>query len=94
MSHPRSQDPKRPAEPDTESRRALLHWLGALPASRLAFLARASGVVEQTLWAFVERQARPEPDSEAARLLAIATRGAVPSFGWWTDDELALLWEA
>jgi hypothetical protein len=57
-------------------------------ASRAAFLARASGVVEPTLRAFVERQARPEPDNEAARLLAIATRGAVPSFGWVTDDEL------
>ena len=88
MSHPRSQDPKPPVEPDTESHRALLYWLGSLPASRLAFLARASGLDEQTLWAFVERQARPDPDSEAARLLAIATRGAVPSFGWWTDDEL------
>ena len=88
MSRPRSYGPKHPVEPDTESRRALRHWLGSLPASRLAFLARASGVVEQTLLAFVERQARPEPDSEAARLLAIATRGAVPSFGWWTDEEL------
>jgi hypothetical protein len=88
MSRPRSHDPKPPVEPDTASRRALLHWLGSLPAPRLAFLARASGIVEQTLWAFVERLARPEPDSEAARLLAIATRGAVPSFGWRTDEEL------
>lgn len=87
MSQTRSQDPKPPAEPDTESRRALLRWMGGLPASRLEFLARASGVVEQTLWAFVERQARPDPDSEAARLVAIATQGAVPSFGWWTDEE-------
>ena len=91
MSRPRSQDPKPPTEPETESRRALLHWLGVLPASRLAFLSRASGVVEPTLLAFVERQARPDPDSEVARLLAIATRGAVPSFGWWTDDELEAL---
>ena len=88
MSRSRFQNPKPPTEPETESHRALLHWLGVLPASRLAFLARASGVGEPTLWAFVDRQARPEPDSEVARLLAIATRGAVPSFGWWTDDEL------
>jgi hypothetical protein len=87
MSQPRSPDPKPPVEPDTESRRALLRWLGGLPASRLAFLSRASGVVEQTLLAFVERHARPDPDSEAARLVAIATKGDVPSFGWWTEEE-------
>lgn len=87
MSRPRSPDLKPPAEPDTESRRALLRWLGAVPASRLAFLARASGVDEQTLLAFVERHARPAPDSEAARLVAIATRGDVPSHGWRTEEE-------
>lgn len=87
MSRPRSQDPTPPPEPETESHRALVRWLGAVPASRLAFLARASGVDEQTLVAFVERQSRPTSDSEAARLLAIATRGDVPSHGWRTDEE-------
>jgi len=88
MSRLRSDDSRPPIEPDTESRHALLHWLGRNPGPRLTFLAGALGVAEQALCGFAERQARPDPESEIARLLAIVTQGAVPSLGWQTDDEL------
>jgi hypothetical protein len=87
MSPTRYYDPKSPMEPETESRCALVEWLGAAPGTNIAFLADACGVGEETVVAFVERRARPEPESQLANLIAIATAGAVPSFGWSTEDE-------
>lgn len=87
MSQPRSPDSKPPAQPDTDSRRALLRWIGSFPGATLAFLTVASGFGEQALVEFVERKARPNADSEEARLLSIATKGNVPTWGWLTDEE-------
>jgi len=78
-----------PLEPPTLSQAALLAWLRGPPRRSQILLAVACRVSQQLISAYATRSLRPEPDSEAARLLEIATGGRVTPPGWLTPDELA-----
>lgn len=71
--------------PDTKARRKLATWI-ALGKSQSA-LARATGIPQQTLSAYLLRIARPP--ALRAELIEAATRGAVPASDWHTNEERA-----
>jgi len=78
-----------PTEPSTESYAELVAWLHGPPRRSQALLAIACRVSQATLSQYTSRRARPNPDSEVALLLQLATGGQVTSLGWLTSDERA-----
>lgn len=81
--------PSQHIEPVTPSQAALLAWLRGPPRRSQVLLAAACRVSQQLISAYANRRLRPDPGSEAARLLEIATAGRVTPSGWLTPDELA-----
>ena len=78
-----------PTEPSTQSPAELVAWLRGPPRRSQALLAIACRVSQATLSQYTSRRARPNPDSEVALLLQLATGGQVTSLGWLTSDERA-----
>lgn len=81
---------KFPAHPLTASAANLTTWLEMPPKRRQAELASACSVSQQTISDYKRRAARPDPGSELAALIEIATGGFVLAAGWITTDELQL----
>jgi transcriptional regulator with XRE-family HTH domain len=78
---------KSPAEPLTDSATKLSTWLEIPPRRLQADLAAACGVSQQTISDYKRRAARPDPGSEPAGLIEIATSGFVSATGWLTRRE-------
>jgi hypothetical protein len=78
---------KSPAEPLTDSATKLSTWLEIPPRRLQADLAAACGVSQQTISDYKRRAARPDPGSEPAGLIEIATSGFVRATGWLTPRE-------
>ncbi len=78
---------KRFAEPATPSQAALAAWLRGPPRRSQMLLAVVCQVSQPLVSAYATRRLRPDPESEAARLLEIATAGLVARAGWLTPDE-------
>jgi transcriptional regulator with XRE-family HTH domain len=81
---------KSPAEPLTDSATKLSTWLEIPPGRLQADLAAACGVSQQTISDYKRRAARPDPGSELAALIEIATGGLVRAAGWLTAEEVRL----
>lgn len=81
---------KSPAEPLTASATNLSTWLEIPPGRLQADLAAACGVSQQTISDYKRRAARPDPGSELAALIEIATGGFVLAAGWLTLEEVRL----
>lgn len=81
---------KSPAEPLTDSATKLSTWLEIPPGRLQADLAAACGVSQQTISDYKRRAARPDPGSELAALIEIATGGFVLAAGWLTAVEVRL----
>jgi transcriptional regulator with XRE-family HTH domain len=81
---------KSPAEPLTDSATKLIAWLEVPPKRRQGELATACGVSQQTISDYKRRAARPDPGSELAALIEIATGGLVLAAGWLTTEEVRL----
>jgi hypothetical protein len=81
---------KLPAQPLTDSAVKLKIWLEMPPRRRQAELANACSVSQQTISEYKRRAARPDPGSEIAFLIEIATGGFVLAAGWLTTDEVRL----
>jgi hypothetical protein len=79
---------KSPAEPLTDSATKLSTWLEIPPGRLQADLAAACGVSQQTISDYKRRAARPDPGSELAALIEIATGGLVRAAGWLTTREV------
>ena len=86
MGRPRRPSP--PREPATPSQAALRDWLRGPPRRSQMLLAVVCRVSQPLISAYASRRLRPDPDSEAARLLEIATAGRVTPAGWLTPAEL------
>jgi len=86
MGRPAHSEPQLP-EPFTESLAELVAWLRGPPARSQALLAIACGVSQPLLSHYLSRRLRPNPDSEVAVLLQLATGGQVTALGWLTSDE-------
>ena len=78
-----------PTEPATKSYAELVAWLHGPPRRSQAVLAAVCSVSQTALSLYASRRARPNPDSEVACLLELATGGRVACMGWLTPDELA-----
>src|SRR4051812_24891108 len=81
---------KLPAHPLTASAANLITWLEMPPKRRQAELASACSVSQQTISDYKRCAARPDPGSELALLLEIATGGFVRAAGWLTTEEVRL----
>jgi hypothetical protein len=81
---------KLPAHPLTASAANLTIWLDMPPKRRQAELAGACSVSQQTISDYKRCAARPDPGSELALLIEIATGGFVLASGWLTTEELRL----
>ena len=79
-----------PAHPLTASAANLTTWLDMPPKRRQAELASACSVSQQTISDYKRRAARPDPGSELALLIEVATGGFVRAAGWLTTEELRL----
>lgn len=79
---------KLPAHPLTASAVRLTTWLELPPKRRQAELANACSVSQQTISDYKRCSARPDPGSELASLIEIATGGFVLAAGWLTTDEV------
>ena len=79
-----------PAHPLTASAANLTSWLDMPPKRRQAELASACSVSQQTISDYKRRAARPDPGSELALLIEVATGGFVRAAGWLTTEELRL----
>jgi transcriptional regulator with XRE-family HTH domain len=71
----------------TDSATKLSTWLEIPPRRLQAELAAACGVSQQTISDYKRRAARPDPGSEPAGLIEIATSGFVRATGWLTPRE-------
>ncbi|MEP7126839.1 MAG: hypothetical protein ABJE95_38265 [Byssovorax sp.] len=78
------------AHPLTASTANLTKWLEMPPKRRQAELASACSVSQQTISDYKRRSARPDPGSELALLIEIATGGFVLAAGWLTVEEVRL----
>src|SRR5262249_26048245 len=78
-----------PSEPATRSYAELVAWLHGPPRRSQAPLAEACHTSQTALSLYASRRARPNPDSEVASLLELATGGRVTCLGWLTPDEVA-----
>lgn len=81
---------KLPAQPLTDSAVKLSIWLEMPPRRRQAALADACSVSQQTISEYKRRAARPDPGSELAFLIEVATGGFVLAAGWITTEEVRL----
>ena len=81
---------KLPAHPLTASAANLTTWLEMPPKRRQAELASACSVSQQTISDYKRCSARPDPGSELALLIEIATGGFVLAAGWLTVEEVGL----
>ena len=79
-----------PAHPPTASAANLTTWLDMPPKRRQAELASACSVSQQTISDYKRRAARPDPGSELALLIEVATGGFVQASGWLTTEELRM----
>jgi hypothetical protein len=82
--------PKSPAAPATKSWWRLVAWLEGPPRRNQALLAKACDLSQQVISNYKRRGSRPDPASETAILLEIATQGFVSADGWLTDEEAKL----